>query len=134
MLARMCCRQRLRLAAAEPVAYLALAGFYSDYERLDGAVELLESAETRFPNDTSILFQLGAVLEQSDRHADAERSFRRVLDRDPQHAATLNYLGYMLADRGDRLDESVSLPRARDQDRPAQWCVSRQPRMGVLQA
>ena len=99
----------LATRSSEPVAYLALAGFYSDYERLDGAVELLESAETRFPNDTSILFQLGAVLEQSDRHADAERSFRRVLDRDPQHAATLNYLGYMLADRGDRLDESVSL-------------------------
>ena len=57
----------------------------------------------------SILFQLGATLEQHDRYADAERAFRGVLERDSDHAATLNYLGYMLADRGDRLEESVNL-------------------------
>jgi tetratricopeptide (TPR) repeat protein len=32
-----------------------------------------------------------------------------VLDRDPKNAAALNYLGYMLAERGERLDESVGL-------------------------
>jgi len=31
-----------------------------------------------------------------------------VLERDPDHAPALNYLGYMLADRGERLDESVA--------------------------
>ena len=93
----------------EPMAYVALSGFYSEYERLEDAVELLESVQERFPNDPSILFQLGAVLEQSDRYADAERTFRRILDYDPENAATLNYLGYMLADRGERLDESVGL-------------------------
>ena len=40
---------------------------------------------------------------------DAEQTFRRVLTRDPDHAPTLNYLGYMLADRGERLEESVAL-------------------------
>ena len=95
--------------AGEPMAYLALSGFYSEYERLEEAVELLESVEERFADDSSILFQLGAVLEQSRRYADAERAFRRILEHDPRHAATLNYLGYMLADRGERLEESVSL-------------------------
>ena len=93
----------------EPMAYVVLADFYSTHDRVDDAVELLESAEGRFPSDVSIPFQLGAVFEQHDRHVDAERAFRRVLDRDPAHAATLNYLGYMLADRGERLDESVTL-------------------------
>ena len=93
----------------EPMAYVALSGFYSEYERLEDAVELLESVQEQFPNDLSILFQLGAVLEQSDRYADAERTFRRILDHDPENAATLNYLGYMLADRGERLEESVGL-------------------------
>jgi tetratricopeptide (TPR) repeat protein len=32
-----------------------------------------------------------------------------VLSKDPEHAPALNYLGYMLAERGERLDESVSL-------------------------
>ena len=93
----------------DPMAYVALSGFYSEYERLKNAVELLESVQERFPNDPSVLFQLGAVLEQSDRYADAERAFRRILDHDPDNAATLNYLGYMLADRGERLEESVGL-------------------------
>ena len=32
-----------------------------------------------------------------------------MIARDPEHAAALNYLGYMLAERGERLDESVEL-------------------------
>lgn len=92
-----------------PRAHLALASFYSEHHRLAEALLVLESAQQQFPRETSILFLLGAVLEQSDRFADAERAFRRVIDRDPDHAQALNYLGYMLADRGERLDESVEL-------------------------
>ncbi len=92
-----------------PRAHLALASFYSEHERLLEAILVLESAQQQFPGETSILFLLGAVLEQSDRFTDAERAFRRVIDRDPEHAQALNYLGYMLADRGERLDESVEL-------------------------
>ncbi len=32
-----------------------------------------------------------------------------MLAKDPLDAPTLNYLGYMLADRGERLDESIAL-------------------------
>ncbi len=92
-----------------PRAHLAMASFYSEHDRLDDALLVLESAQQQFPRETSILFLLGAVLEQSDRFADAERAFRQVIDRDPDHAQALNYLGYMLADRGERLDESVAL-------------------------
>ena len=52
-------------------------------------------------------FEAGAVLERQQRFADAERKFREVLARDPLHAQALNYLGYMLADRGERLDEAI---------------------------
>ncbi len=92
-----------------PRAHLALASYYSEIDRLREAILVLESAQQQFPGQTSILFLLGAVLEQSGRFADAERAFRRVIDRDPDHAQALNYLGYMLADRGERLDESVEL-------------------------
>lgn len=93
----------------EPRAHLALASFYSEHERLPEAVLVLEAALQRFPEETSILFLLGAMLERSGRFADAEAAFRGVIDRDPEHAQALNYLGYMLADRGERLDESVEL-------------------------
>ena len=101
--------EALRSRTGQPRAYLALAAYYGHYERFDAAIELLESADGRFPDETSILFRLGALLEQSGRPADAERNFRRILELNPEHAATLNYLGYMLADRGERLEESVML-------------------------
>jgi Tfp pilus assembly protein PilF len=47
------------------------------------------------------------VFEKQKRFADAEAAFRQVLAIDAAHAPALNYLGYMLADRGERLEESV---------------------------
>ena len=93
--------------ADRPLAYVALAQGYMDANRGADAVKLLEQAQAKFPADTSVTFELGAVLEKQKRFADAEAAFRRVLTREPDNAPALNYLGYMLADRGERLDESV---------------------------
>lgn len=93
----------------EPTAHIALASHYTEYGRLGDAVDVLEAATATFPDNVPILFQLGAVFERSDRYLDAEQAFRHVLARDSEHAAALNYLGYMLADRGERLEESVDL-------------------------
>ena len=90
-----------------PIAYVALAQIQQDANRGEEAVKTLEQAQTKFPSETSIPFELGAVLEKQKKFADAETAFRKVLTIDPDHAPALNYLGYMLADRGERLDESV---------------------------
>jgi len=99
----------LEARQSEPMSYVFLADFYSRYGRLDEAIDLLRRGEKAFRDNIAILFQLGALLEQSDQDLDAEGIFRNILDLDSNHAATLNYLGYMLADRGERLDESVNL-------------------------
>ena len=70
---------------------------------------MLTAARPRFPEETSIPFQLGAVFEEQARYEDAERAFRDALVIDPKHAPTLNYLGYMLAEHGRKLDEAVKL-------------------------
>lgn len=92
----------------QPYGYLALAQLYSESDRGAQAVGLLKSAQTKFPEDDSILFALGAVLDRLKRYADAEAAFKEALARDPQSAQTLNYLGYMLVERAaNRLDESI---------------------------
>ena len=73
------------------------------------------------------------MLDKQKKFADAEAAFRQVLARDPENAAALNYLGYMLAERGERLDESVDYLKKALADRAGQRLVSRQPRLGVLQ-
>lgn len=75
----------------------------------DRAITALEDAATQAPDDQDVLFALGAAYDRGGRFEDAQRAFRRVIARDAVHAEALNYLGYMLADRGERLDEAVSL-------------------------
>ena len=93
----------------KPESYVALAQLYSDTKRGSDAVKVLQEAQQKFPADTTIPFELGAVLDKQKRFADAESAFRQVLSKEPDNAQALNYLGYMLADRGERLDESVDL-------------------------
>ena len=72
-------------------------------------MKVLQDAQSKFPGDTSIGFELGAVLDKQKRFADAESAFRQVLVKEPDNAPALNYIGYMLAERGERLNESVDL-------------------------
>jgi tetratricopeptide (TPR) repeat protein len=95
----------------DPDAHVALASAYADANRAAQAVKVLQDAQVRFPSETNITFELGAVFERQQQFADAEAAFRAVIAQDPRHAPALNYLGYMLADRGERLDESVDLIR-----------------------
>jgi tetratricopeptide (TPR) repeat protein len=99
--------QMLKARSDDPDAYIALAQIYTDADRGARAVQLLREAQGRFPSSTAILFELGAVFEKQSNYAEAESAFRQVLARESDHAAALNYLGYMLADRGVRLEESV---------------------------
>jgi tetratricopeptide (TPR) repeat protein len=55
------------------------------------------------------MFMRGAGFERQKKYAAAEAEFRKVLTVDPDSAMTLNYLGYMMADRNERLDEAKDL-------------------------
>ncbi len=90
-------------------AHLTLAEVLQDAARAEEADRVLDQAADRFPSDISVPFQRGALLEQRKDYPRAEAAFRQALARDPLHAPSLNYLGYMLAERGDRLEEAVSL-------------------------
>src|ERR1035438_7218809 len=48
----------------------------------------------------SLLFLKGEWAERQKDYKQAEQFFREALDKDPSNAMTLNYLGYMLADKG----------------------------------
>src|SRR5438874_1667533 len=94
--------------ADEPLAYISLAQAYADADRVAQAVKVLQDAQAKFPDNDSVAFELGTAYDKQKRFGDAEAAFRAVLARDPENAAALNYIGYMLAERGERLDESVN--------------------------
>ena len=72
-------------------------------------ISVLESAIKTFPKDMNTLFTLADVYADAGRPADAERSLRQLIAAEPNNASALNYLGYLLATRGEQLDEAVRL-------------------------
>src|SRR5271163_481985 len=54
-------------------------------------------------------FMLGAIYERQKKFDQAEQEFRKVLEVSPGNASVLNYYGYMLADRGVRLEEATAM-------------------------
>jgi len=90
--------------------YITLAQMYSRLKRWSDAEEALDKAtqlSTREEDKEYVDFLRGSTYEREKKYEQAEEVFRKVLANEPQNAAVLNYLGYMLADRGMKLDESL---------------------------
>jgi tetratricopeptide (TPR) repeat protein len=92
--------------------YIALSQMYSRLKRWQEADEALNKAEqlsTKQEDKQYVYFLRGSIYERQKQYGPAEEMFRKVLAIDPQNTMTLNYLGYMLADRGAKLDEALTL-------------------------
>ena len=87
--------------------YAAMVQVYQRDKRFKDAEKLLLNSEKYFKNKDAYNFILGSIYEREKEYEKAEMVFKKVLETSPNHAASLNYLGYMLADRGTRLEESL---------------------------
>jgi tetratricopeptide (TPR) repeat protein len=100
--------------------YLNLSQVYERGKRFSDAEEAARKAESfaKGPQDNETAWlMLGAVYERQKQFDKAEIEFKKVLEVNPKNAQVLNYYGYMLADRGTRLDEAQDLvQRAVDQE------------------
>jgi tetratricopeptide (TPR) repeat protein len=80
---------------------------------LDEAEKLAKSKDEK----ENILFMRGAMYERMKKYDEAEETFRKVLEMNPENSSAMNYLGYMLADRSVRLQEAHDLiKKALDQE------------------
>jgi tetratricopeptide (TPR) repeat protein len=87
----------------------AMVSVYQRAKKYDQAQSVLNSAVQRFPAEEQVYFQQGSLYEKQKKYSEAEKAFRKALDLQKDDPAVLNYLGYMFADRGIRLDEAESL-------------------------
>src|SRR5271165_3898503 len=103
-------RGMLKGDADDREIYVALAQMNTRLRRFSDAEQALDKAEqlSKKQDDREyVWFLRGANYERAKRYAEAEEQFKKVLASDPQHASTLNYLGYMLADQNMKLDEAL---------------------------
>jgi predicted Zn-dependent protease len=73
------------------------------------AVRRAREAIARLGEKPALQFAYAAALERSGSWDEAVREFRKLLAKEPDNAAALNYLGYMFADRNVNLDEARSM-------------------------
>ncbi|HXU46298.1 MAG TPA: tetratricopeptide repeat protein [Thermoanaerobaculia bacterium] len=100
-----------KLEAGEPPAVIAAAQVYQRLDRYAEAVPILERLTAAHPDLAPAQFLLGAALERSGSREAATAAFRRALALEPDFHAALNYLGYMWAEKGENLDEALTLVR-----------------------
>jgi tetratricopeptide (TPR) repeat protein len=104
-------RSLLKGAAEDRPVYVALAQMNTRLKRWADAEAALNKAEQlsiKAEDKEYVAFLRGSTYERQKKYDEAEAEFRKVLAAEPQSAVTLNYLGYMNADRGVRLEESLN--------------------------
>ena len=104
-------RSLLKGAPEDRDVYLRLSIMYTRLRRWSDAEESLSKAEqlsTKAEDKEYVYFLRGSTYEREKKFDQAEAEFRKILAANPQSAATLNYLGYMNADRDIRLEESLN--------------------------
>jgi tetratricopeptide (TPR) repeat protein len=95
-----------------------LASFYQENNRHDIAVTMLQGALKEAPQNTALLFKLGAVLDAAGQRRKSIETMKTIIRLDPEHASALNYLGYTYAEMGIHLDQALKLVQRALEIRP----------------
>jgi len=96
------------------VVWLALGQMDIRLRRWKEAEDAFVKAEpltTKKEDKIYLLFLRGELADREKHQDQAETYFKQVLDLDASNAMTLNYMGYMLADKGERLPEALKMIR-----------------------
>ena len=89
--------------------HVMAAQLHASEGRTEEAISAFADLVKRAPGEPSFAYQHAQLLESAGRVKEAEAALRALLARDPQDANAMNSLGYLFADRGERLDEAVDL-------------------------
>lgn len=102
-----------RLSAATPAQTESLQLLHAqaliDHHDLAAAEKVLSEALTAAPTSTALLYARAMLYDKQDRLSATERDLRTIIKNDPENAAALNALGYILVDRTERFDEASEL-------------------------
>lgn len=100
----------LQNKSSDREVYLTLAQIETSLKQFKEAEDSAAQAEklsSKPEEKIYAMFVAGSVYEREKKYDLAEQRFKTVLADDARNAPVLNYLGYMLADRGLRLEEAL---------------------------
>ncbi|MEW5795431.1 MAG: tetratricopeptide repeat protein [Candidatus Zixiibacteriota bacterium] len=95
-----------------PEGWLSLGFAYRRLGQPEAEIETYQNGLLHMREEkdaVQLYFSLGAAYEQAGMVDSAVAAFETILEHNPEHGPSLNYLGYTLADRGLRLEYARDL-------------------------
>jgi len=96
-----------------PVVHVSLGDLYRGEADYDAATSAYDKAVALYGEPTKaqwfVFFARGIAQERRGEWASAEADFRRALDLSPDQPQVLNYLGYSLVEKRQKLDEALAM-------------------------
>lgn len=83
--------------------------FFHRQSRFQDALNLLETLRKKFPDNPDIEYFYGSSLERLGKYDQAAKVFLRLLEKKPDYAQALNYLGYMWVEHNQYVSEGTRL-------------------------
>ncbi len=113
-------RETARVAPNDRAAQLDLADILREAEDYEGSVKVLTKViNTKGREADWRLFYARAIaLEKAGRWPEAEKDLLKALEINPDQADVMNYLGYMWADRNEKLAEAMDLLQKANRSQP----------------
>ncbi|MBQ7456659.1 MAG: tetratricopeptide repeat protein [Desulfovibrio sp.] len=78
-------------------------------DRIPEALAGMREAVKKWPNDMSMLFLMGNILDESGDKQAAMKLMEQIIERQPDNYQALNYVGYTLAEANKEIDRSIAL-------------------------
>jgi tetratricopeptide (TPR) repeat protein len=95
------CRRILNQVSAHVGALVVLGTIARQQQHYASALAFLEKAAAADPSKPDVQAEIGNVLREMDRPAEAEVVYRSILDHRPGHVSALLGLGFVARQRGD---------------------------------
>ena len=98
--------------------HLRLGEVYRRQGDLKSSIEALSRARELLPQNAGVVSTLGLSLDLAGRKQEARLLYEEAVKMDPQNAAGLNNLAYLIADLGGDLDRALELAQRARQLQP----------------
>jgi tetratricopeptide (TPR) repeat protein len=89
------------------------------WQEAEAALDKAAGLSTTTAEKQEVAFLRASGYERQKKYPDAEELFRKIVKEAPDNAGALNYLGYMMADRGENLDEALAMIKKAIDQEPA---------------
>ena len=89
--------------------YFLGASVFSEQQKYLKAMTYIKKGFKKYPKNYRVIFLRGVYQEKLGQIEEATKSMREVISKDDKFSSAYNYLGYMYAERGEKLEEAKEL-------------------------